>query len=462
MSFLLRMFFLIVVTSVTSSLAVAQGAVSLTDLLDKVTAEAKEESRINKERESRFRAAASEQNAMLVAAQSRVRAAEAMRDSLRTSFDGNELKIGELQEVLDRRTGDLGELFGVFRQTADDVESTIFTSLVSLEKPERKTRAAALAATQEVPKIEEMRALWKLLIEEVAYSGTISKFDHEVVAPNGKPYVSEVVRVGTFNVVTSDLYLNYLSDSDSLIELARQPAGYVRATASDLTKASAGELVDFTVDPSRGALLGLLVQSPSLMERIEQGGTVGYAIIIVGIIGLLIILERYMRLTAVTSRMKKQLKNLEQVDTNNPVGRVMSVYYENKHIDIETLERKLQEVIIKDMADIKRGLPIVKVLAAVAPLMGLLGTVTGMIGTFQAITLFGTGDPKLMAGGISQALITTVLGLCAAIPLLLTHSVINSKVTQVGKVISEQAAGLMAKKAEAYALLSAEAKGAGS
>ena len=441
---------LFIVLSASLSLS-AFSATPLTELLGKVEQEANAESKVNKEREQKFRAAASEQKALLSKAQARVRAAEAMRDQLRTSFDENEVKIGELQEVLDRRTGDLGELFGVFRQTADDVETTAFSSLISAEMPERKAVAEALAETQEVPTIDEMRALWQLLIEEVAYSGTISKFQHDVVNPDGTSYPAEVVRVGAFNVITDDLYLNYLSESDSLIELARQPEGYVRSTAGDMSEASAGELVDFTIDPSRGALLGLLVQSPSLMERIEQGGTVGYAIIVVGIIGLLIVLERFFRISAVTSRMKKQLKSLDEIDTNNPLGRVMSAYFENKHLDIETIERKLQEVVIKDMAEIRRGLPVVKVLAAVAPLMGLLGTVTGMIGTFQAITLFGTGDPKLMAGGISQALITTVLGLCAAIPLLLTHSLINSRVSQVGKIISEQAAGLMAKKAEADA-----------
>ena len=429
----------------------AFSATPLTDLLDKVEKEARSESQINKERESKFRSAASEQKKLLAEAQARVAAAEANRDSLRTKFDENEVKIGELQEVLDRRTGDLGELFGVFRQTADDVETSTFSSLISAEMPERKATAEKLAETQEVPTIEEMRALWQLLIQEVAYSGTISRFNHKVIDPDGTSYDAEVVRIGSFNVVTDDLYLNYLSESDSLIELARQPEGYVRATAADMTSAAPGEKVDFTIDPSRGALLGLLVQSPSLMERIEQGGTVGYAIICVGIIGLLIVLERFLRISSITSRMKKQLKNLDEVDENNPLGRVMAAYFENKHLDIETIERKLQEVVIKDMAEVRRGLPVVKVLAAVAPLMGLLGTVTGMIGTFQAITLFGTGDPKLMAGGISQALITTVLGLCAAIPLLLTHSLINSRVVQVGKMISEQAAGLMAKKAEADA-----------
>ena len=436
-----------------SNVAIAQGSSSLTDLLDKVSAQANKESQTNKEREAVFRAAASKQQTLLSEAQQKVTAAEKVRDTLREKFDANEIQLGELQEVLDRRTGDLGELFGVFRQTADDVETTTFSSLISLEKPERKDIAAKLAETTEVPSIEEMKALWKLLIEEVAFSGTISKFSHDIVDPDGSSYSADVVRVGTFNVVSDDLYLNYLSETTALIELARQPAGHVRSSAAKLTGAASGEQVDFTIDPSRGALLGLLVQSPSFLERIQQGGTVGYAIIAVGIIGLLIVFERFMRLSGVARRIKKQLKNLDSVDMNNPVGRVMSVYFENKTLNIETLERKLQELVIKDMAEIRRGLPIVKVLAAVAPLMGLLGTVTGMIGTFQAITLFGTGDPKLMAGGISQALITTVLGLCAAIPLLLTHSMISSKVTQIGKIIGEQAAGLMAKKAEAEAKL---------
>lgn len=437
--------FIILSTSLSLS---AFSATPLTELLGKVEQEANAESKVNKEREQKFRAAASEQKALLSKAQARVRAAEAMRDQLRTSFDENEVKIGELQEVLDRRTGDLGELFGVFRQTADDVETTAFSSLISAEMPERKAVAEALAETQEVPTIDEMRALWQLLIEEVAYSGTISKFQHDVVNPDGTSYPAEVVRVGAFNVITDDLYLNYLSESDSLIELARQPEGYVRSTAGDMSEASAGELVDFTIDPSRGALLGLLVQSPSLMERIEQGGTVGYAIIVVGIIGLLIVLERFFRISAVTSRMKKQLKSLDEIDTNNPLGRVMSAYFENKHLDIETIERKLQEVVIKDMAEIRRGLPVVKVLAAVAPLMGLLGTVTGMIGTFQAITLFGTGDPKLMAGGISTALVTTVLGLVVAIPTVMLFTWLNTKSKNVLHILQEQAAGIIAERAE--------------
>ncbi|WP_286807028.1 MotA/TolQ/ExbB proton channel family protein [Marinimicrobium sp. UBA4209] len=190
------------------------------------------------------------------------------------------------------------------------------------------------------------------------------------------------------------------------------------------------------------------MQSPSLGERVQQGKEVGYAIIVVGIIGMLIVIERLIKLARVSKRMRRQLKDMEHAENDNPLGRMMQAYYENKHLnDLDALSKKLEEVIFKDLAELRRGLSIIKVLAAIAPLMGLLGTVTGMIGTFQAITLFGTGDPKLMAGGISQALITTVLGLVVAIPLLLSSSLLSSRVQQLSKMIGEQASGMIADKA---------------
>ncbi|MEM1112516.1 MAG: MotA/TolQ/ExbB proton channel family protein [Pseudomonadota bacterium] len=428
--------------------AIAQSTPTLSDILERVENNQTEEAQRNREREARFRAQADQQQRLKREAQAEVAAQEALREELKTRFDENETLLAELQETLDRRVGDLGELFGVFRQMADDAETSVYSSLVTVEYPERKQVAVDLAASTEVPTIPQMRALWQLLVQEIAHSGEVSRFATDIIQPNGDVSNGEIVRVGTFNMVSGDKYLNYLSDSEQVVELPRQPQGYIRGTAGDLYGAAPGAPVGFYIDPSRGALLGLLVQSPSLTERIEQGRSVGYAIIAVGIIGLIIVLERFLYLARVQRRMKLQMKDLEHPDVNNPLGRILNMYYENKHFDLETIKRKLDETIFRDVSDIKRGLPIIKVLAAVAPLMGLLGTVTGMIGTFQAITLFGTGDPKLMAGGISQALITTVLGLCAAIPLLLSHSVLAARVTAMGKVIGEQSAALMADKAE--------------
>jgi biopolymer transport protein ExbB len=419
------------------------------ELLKRVQENRSQEAVWNADRERRFQTEAEQRQRMMRQAQADVKKQENLRDDLKERFDANETRLAELEATLTRRVGDLGELFGVFRQMADDTQTMLYDSLITAEHPQRKQAISVLAESEEVPTIPQMRLLWGLLLEETALSSQVSRFESEIVEPGGRNYSADVVRVGTFNVITGDRYLNYITDTDQLVELPRQPQGYVRSSANDLYGSSPAEQVGFYIDPSRGALLGLLVQSPSLGERIEQGRTVGYAIIIVGSFGLLLVLQRVIALTRIRVRMGKQLKDITSPNADNPLGRIMIAYYENKHLDLETIKRRVDAVMFADLADIRKGLQVVKVLAAVAPLMGLLGTVTGMIGTFQAITLFGTGDPKLMAGGISQALITTVLGLCAAIPLLLSHSFLTSRVSSLSKLIGEQSLALLAEKAEA-------------
>ena len=405
-----------------------------------------------KTRETQFKQEAANQKALLRAAEDEVRRQERARNRLQKDFDNNEEILTGLESSLDKRVGDLGELFGVFRQTADDTQTMLFDSLITLEFPARRTEISKLAESDEVPTIAQMRALWTLLIEESALSGTISKFQASVVRPSGEKYDADVTRVGSFNVITEDRYLNYLAENDELVELPRQPAGAVRSSAADLYDADPGQEVGFFIDPSRGALLGLLVQSPSLGERVEQGKAVGYAIILLGIVGLIIVGQRLLTLTRIRSRINNQMKDLETPRPDNPLGRILISYIENKHLDLDTIKSRVEEVMFSDLAEIKKGLQLIKVFAAVAPLMGLLGTVIGMIGTFQAITLFGTGDPKLMAGGISQALVTTVLGLCAAIPLVLSHGLLSSQSTKLGKLIGEQFLSVVADKAQQEAI----------
>ena len=439
----------------TSQLAVAE-AVSLEGLFERVKSGSSAEAERNRERETRFASSAAEKAAMLREVQTKVRQQEALKDRLKAEFDSNEDRLVEITTTLERRIGDLGELFGVFRQTADDTQNLLFDSLVTLEYPERREKIEILASSTEVPTIPEMQELWTLLIQEIAYSGEISRFESNIVAPGGTIYSDSVVRVGMFNAISGDRYLNHLTEENILAELPRQPAGFARATAADLADAS-GQTIAFALDPSRGALLGLLVQSPSLLERIEQGKAVGYVILFGLLVGLVLVLERWARLTKLQGRINKQLKDLDSVSDDNPLGRIVATYYENQHLDdLETISRKLETVVIKDVAAVTAGLPVIKILATVAPLTGLLGTVIGMIETFQSITLFGTGDPKLMAGGISMALITTVLGLVAAIPLLISHTFLSAKAASLSKVIAEQAAGMMAMKAEQIAVAKLE------
>ena len=118
---------------------------------------------------------------------------------------------------------------------------------------------------------------------------------------------------------------------------------------------------------------------------------------------------------------------------------------------MEVLELKLGEAILKELPKFNSMLSFLKIISVVAPLLGLLGTVTGMIVTFQAITLYGAGDPKLMAGGISTALVTTVLGLVVAIPTVFLHTLVQSRAKRLTQILQEESAGMLSERAERMA-----------
>jgi len=231
--------------------------------------------------------------------------------------------------------------------------------------------------------------------------------------------------------------------------MPRQPdqGRFVRSVANLDDAAGGTEMVNFALDPTRGQILSLLTEKPNLVERIQQGGVVGYVIIGLGILALLLAAERLITLGIASSKVSAQLKRAEP-DEGNPLGRVLKVAEKNRNKDTETLELKLGEAILQETPGLQRGILFIKLISIVAPLLGLLGTVTGMIVTFQAITLFGTGDPKLMAGGISQALVTTVLGLVVAIPTVFLHTLVNGRARRIQHVLQEQAAGVVAERSE--------------
>ena len=268
--------------------------------------------------------------------------------------------------------------------------------------------------------------LWYELQREITEQGKISKFTTQYATADGERVTSDVVRVGVFNLVFEDGYLQYDSTTGNVTELQRQPdQSQYTNSAEDMMEATDG-YVGIGLDVTRGGILALLVESPTLTERVNQGGIVGYCIIALGFVGLLIAIWRWIGLTKDSRNVTAQLAR-ETASMDNPLGRVLSAYDEAKGADVETVELKLHEAALKEMPDLTKGLLFIKVIAAVAPLMGLLGTVTGMIKTFQVITLYGAGDPKLMAGGISQALMTTVLGLVVAIPMVLLHTLVSGQ-----------------------------------
>ena len=379
-----------------------------------------------------------------------VRPKSAVARSLETTFENNDLLIADKTEALTKRLGSLKELFGVLQQVSGDTRGIFESSLISAQFPDREqfltNLAKKMGTSSELASIAEMEQLWFEIQREMTESGNVARFTTEVIGADGQRAPREVVRVGTFNLIGDGAYLRYVPETSNIIELPRQPQDRFVETASALAGSSAG-LINFGLDPTRGSLLAALIQSPDLKERITQGGIVGYVIISVGLLGLLIALERLLVLSLVNAKVSRQLKS-DQADTGNPLGRVLKVHEENREIDVESLELKLGEAILREMPKLSRGVMIIKIIGVIAPLMGLLGTVTGMIKTFQAITLYGAGDPKLMAGGISQALVTTVLGLCVAIPMVLLHTIVAGRSKRITHVLQEQSAGIIAEQME--------------
>jgi biopolymer transport protein ExbB len=429
----------------------AAESVSLDALLDKVRAGQVEDSVENAARLQKFKADKARQTQMLAQANHQRAQEEGRSADLETAFEENDLKMVELERALQERLGSLKELFGVLQQASGDARGQFENSLTQIQFPERGEFLSELAhkmgQTNRLASLDEIRRLWFELQREITESGKVVRFPATVISATGEEVQQAVTRIGAFNVVSNGKYLKFEAATGYLVELARQPQKRYLEKIGGLESAGAGTTAPFGLDPSRGQMLSLLVQTPSLRERIEQGGVVGYVIIGLGCLALLIALERLLTLTLTSVRVATQARDISKPG-NNPLGRVLQVYHDNPNADGETLDLKLSEAILKETPKINRLLMFLKIIAVVAPLLGLLGTVTGMIITFQAITLFGTGDPKLMAGGISQALVTTVLGLSVAIPTVLFHTLVSSRARRLNQVLEEQATGRVAEHAE--------------
>jgi biopolymer transport protein ExbB len=322
--------------------------------------------------------------------------------------------------------------------------------MVTAQLPGRTVFLSDLAQRRELPTVTELRQLWSAMVTEIAASGEVVSFTAPVERASGKREEREVVRVGVFNAVSDGLFLDWdtARSSAHLIELSRQPAARFGGMAERLQRAAPGEVGPMSVDFTRGQILRAVVRTKTPLERVRQdGGIVGYIIIAVGALGLLLCLWKFVTLAQTGGSIRRQAGG-GAAGKPNPLGRILKVYSDNPDVDLETLELKLDEAILRETAPIETGLGLIKVLFVVAPLLGLLGTVVGMIATFQMITLFGTGDPRMMAGGISTALVTTVLGLTVAIPLTLFHSYLQGKARGLVQVLEEQAAGIVARLAE--------------
>ena len=376
--------------------------------------------------------------------ESDLKAAEDLSKRLIDQFDKNEKTLSELEEKLTLKLGNLGEMFGVVKQVSGQTRGEFKNSITNIDNPDRDLFLKNLAESKKLPDLADISALWVELVKEIRNAESIKVFNTNVVSADGANEQLEILRIGTFSITHEGMFLKHLVDTNQVEFLPSQPSGVSKRKLKSLQNEKEGTFV-IDIDPTRGAILDKLIQKKTFFQRIADGGLVGYVIILLGLAGVALAGERIYVLRNVLESIKKQEES-DIVDDNNLLGMLIKTAKENINESLDSLELILDEKVQSITPTIEVRVKAIKLIATVAPLLGLLGTVIGMIETFQAITLFGTGDPKLMAGGISQALVTTMLGLIVAAPLLFMHSYAENYSKTIISFLEEKASGIVANK----------------
>ena len=371
-------------------------------------------------------------------------AAENLSQRLISEFDENEKILSELEEKLTLKLGNLGEMFGVVKQVSGQTRGEFKNSITNIDNPNRDLFLKNLAESKKLPDLADISGLWVELLKEIRNAETIKTFTTEVLSADGDNSELEVLRIGTFSITQDGNFLKHLIDTNQVEFLPSQPSGVNKRKLRRLQGSSEG-VYEVDIDPTRGAILDKLIQKKTFFQRIADGGFVGYVIILLGLGGVALASERIYVLRNTLDSIRDQ-ENSTDIIQNNLLGSLLQTAKENVNESLDSLELILDEKIQSITPTIEIRVKAIKLIATVAPLLGLLGTVIGMIETFQAITLFGTGDPKLMAGGISQALVTTMLGLIVAAPLLFMHSYAENYSKSIISFLEEKASGIVANK----------------
>ena len=434
----------------TSTPANAQQSIS--QILQEIRNDSTATRQENQERERVFRQERDRRAALLEEARQELRSLEGREATIRRQFSSNDAAITRLEAERDAATGEFSEVFGLSRNKATEFRATLDNSMVSAEMPGRTEELQKIAESKALPTTEQLNLMYTTLLDEIRAQRQVKTFQAKVANHNDGEAV-DVTRVGPFAVFTKDEghFLNYTPSSMSTGQLPLskpklQIGGEPNKAAAAVASATAGEVVNAPIDPTRGNLVKTFDRYPTTYERVMQGGWIGMLIIALLCIGALFGILNILRLMSISAQVRGQKRKAQP--GKNPLGRIMSAYDGVKDKGSEAVELALDEAILKESPKLEFGLSLLKLGAGIAPLMGLLGTVTGMIKTFQAMTIFGTGNAQTMAGGISEALVTTMLGLIAAIPLLILHSFCSSLARGVQSTLEEQSAGIVARHVE--------------
>jgi len=428
----------------------ARAAQNLDELLEQTRNAHEKEKKENAAREAQFQASRDQQANLLAQAEAQRKAAEVQSQQLSAQYDANDKEINQVDQLLKDRAGNLGELFGVTRQVAGDTATVFAQSMISAQFPDREDFARTLAASKELPSSRELERLWFEMQREMTESGRVAKMPSKIVTEGGTAEQTDVVRIGPFIAMSNGRYLSYLPSQKAFQVLSRQPSSKLTGAASSLQSATTG-YVRAAVDPARGVLLNLYVERPNVWERIKRGEFVGYVIITVGLVGALLAVFQFVYLLKTRMAVKSQLGSIDQPRADNPLGRVLLAFKGDPakiEEDAEVAELRISEAVLREVPKLERFQAFLRLAVAAGPLLGLIGTVIGMIITFQSITESGSSDPKLMAAGIGQAMIATVLGLGIAIPLLFVNTGLAAMSRQIVQILDEQSTGLLAESIE--------------
>lgn len=434
---------LLCITSISFSAFSASDTTA--QLVNKAKSESRTQASHNVVREADFKKTEQELKAIKAQLEAKRRSIQGATDVLTQTFSDNENKLARLEEKLRLETGSLGELFGVVRQNAKELGAELSSTVNSVDRAEHTATVDQIIDAKSLPSMPQLSGLWMSMVEQIQASSELSKSQIAFINGEGNTQTVDAYRLGSIGLVTDQGYVSWNTQREDAIAYLKQPSN--GPTLSSLSTLVNGEVSNVVVDPSRGFMLEQLALTPSLSDRLQAGGVVGKVILGLLAIGLIIALVRGISLAIARQKIRGQLKNPEQAG-DNPLGRVLAVYNKEQNQTVEALELRLLEAVVDEQTHLEKGLSMLKLLAALAPMLGLLGTVTGMIETFQVITQFGNGDPKVMAGGISMALVTTVLGLVAAMPLLLAHNILSTQAENIRNILEKQGIGLVAEQAE--------------
>jgi biopolymer transport protein ExbB len=427
----------------------ANSTSEVNDLYEQIRSAREAEAKANHQREARFMADKDAQKAMLDALKKEYAQLQLQYDQLQAKVEFSDNEIATQQQRLTERTHNLKDLFAAWRQVSTDTLANQKNSLNANKQTATIAQLQQMVQLKGQPDSTMLNTLSHILQQDILATGKISTYSTQVTQVDGTQAAAQVESVGPFTATSNGKFLHFDSNTRGLSVAPRQPEKeYLQVVSADSYQQPDNQgVVLAVIDPSRGVVLNQLALAPSLVDRLKQGGIIGYAIITLGVIGLLLALWRWLSITRIKMSVRRQLAQMDKVDLANPLGRILQAYHQSQadqgEKNTEALEVRLQEIVLEEMPRLDKGLGALKLLAAVAPLLGLLGTVVGMINTFQTITLVGAADPKLMAGGISQALMTTVLGLLVAVPLLFSHSLVNAKSRALMIFLSQQSLGFI-------------------